>query len=307
MKTTEEQVTDLIQLAEDNKLEGEFFNLDIDAYFKGPGFSRSDLTTILNQSLAHLVYKKEHPQQSTKAMLFGTAFHDMITGDEYFLSRNFCKDEIPEIETPKFGRTKAEIEKKEKWLEGTYQPWQRETLEPWIDSISTKRGWDKSEWANLIGMLAATKSHEVLQNLMEDCEIETSYFWRDPGSDLLLKARPDLVNKRKRVLLDFKTTMDASFVQFQRSIANFQYHVQGAFYLDGVNRVLDGDFDQFILVAVEKNPPYEIALYSLDAASLEVGRETYKRAIKKLKSNEHGYPRDIQAINLPAWAFHLED
>ena len=154
---------------------------------------------------------------------------------------------------------------------------------------------------------AATASHEILQELLEGAEVEASYYWRDPGSNLLLKARPDLVNKKKRILLDFKTTIDGSFAQFQRAIANYQYHVQGAFYLDGVNSVLEGDFDKFILIAVEKQAPYEIALYSLDAASIEVGRETYKRAIKKLKSNDHGYPRDVQPINLPAWAFHFED
>lgn len=153
MKTTEEQITDLIQLAESNQLEGEFSNLDIDAYFKGPGISRSDLTTILNQSLAHLIYKKECPQIPSKAMLFGTAFHDMIMGEKYFLSRNYCRDNIPEIQVPKFGRTKAELEKKEKWNEESYLPWRREFLDPWINSNQTKQGWDKTEWANLIGML----------------------------------------------------------------------------------------------------------------------------------------------------------
>jgi exodeoxyribonuclease VIII len=126
-----------------------------------------------------------------------------------------------------------------------------------------------------------------LQELLEGAEVEASYYWRDPGSNLLLKARPDLVNKKKRILLDFKTTTDASFNSFRRSIANFSYDIQSAFYLDGVNAALGTDFNRFIFVAVEKQAPYEIALYELDEASIDVGRDLYKQGIKKLKSNEH--------------------
>jgi len=56
----------------------------------------------------------------------------------------------------------------------------------------------------------------------------------------------------------------------------FRYDVQAAWYLDGVNQgFAKGEqmFSTFLFIAVEKEPPYGVAVYQLDEADIQRGRE----------------------------------
>lgn len=120
----------------------------------------------------------------------------------------------------------------------------------------------------------------------------------------IIKGRPDLVTEigGERVVIDLKTTQDAGEQSFARDVFNFKYFMQGAWYLEltGAKR--------FILVAVEKEPPYAHRVYELDEASIAEGRKLMESAmdtyVQCLKFNVWpSYGSSLTTLSLPRYAF----
>jgi exodeoxyribonuclease VIII len=110
------------------------------------------------------------------------------------------------------------------------------------------------------------------------------------------------------VIVDLKTCEDASPVGFARSVAKFRYHVQAAFYQQGLNEHNITGFEKFIFIAVEKSAPFNIGIYKLDYEAIEQGEleiarnlETYR--ICKETNRWGGYATEVQKLSLPKYAF----
>jgi exodeoxyribonuclease VIII len=143
--------------------------------------------------------------------------------------------------------------------------------------------------------------------LLKDGVEESSYIWKDPDTDLLCKCRPDYL--RSTVIVDIKTCQDASYDSFQRDIIDHRYHVQGAYFIDGVSATLNDKIKRdFVLIAVEKSPPFAVAAYKLDGEALEIGRDEYKRDLQKYKTHVthpelwQGYSSGVMEMDRPNWA-----
>lgn len=100
------------------------------------------------------------------------------------------------------------------------------------------------------------------------------------------------------LIIDIKTTDDASPVGFARSVRKYRYHVQAAFYSDGVP-----NSQGFFFIAVEKTEPYLVGVYYLMAEDLQRGREEYQQDIETfiecVKRDEWpGYGDTIQPLNI---------
>ena len=78
-------------------------------------------------------------------------------------------------------------------------------------------------------------------------------------------------------IADLKTTEDAS-PKFEKSITNYGYDMQDAFYTD-IGNAADLDIKGFIFVAVESVNPYEVGIYMLTPEWRQIGREKYKYAL----------------------------
>lgn len=145
----------------------------------------------------------------------------------------------------------------------------------------------------------------------------------------------------KDIIGDLKTTEDASPEGFAKSIANWRYDVQHAYYIDGTRLALEQgkcnppqegkaelsvywtdpvtgvlcrcrpDFwrgypKHFAFIAVEKKPPYAVGVYVLDSEGVEIGRAQYQHDLRVyaecVRTGEWpGYGDKIQTISLPAW------
>jgi hypothetical protein len=68
------------------------------------------------------------------------------------------------------------------------------------------------------------------------------------------------------MIIDLKTTTDSSQVAFPRAIRRFKYDWQAFFYLRGANSISHELYDKFIIIAVEKTPPYGVMLFDLSEA-----------------------------------------
>ena len=134
---------------------------------------------------------------------------------------------------------------------------------------------------------------------------EASGWWFDQTSGELCRCRPDY-RREDGILVDLKTTDDAGH-GFNRSCANYGYHRQAAFYCDGIEAITGERPAGFVLVAVEKTPPYAVAVYQLDDVAMEVGRALYQRDLMtlaecKISHQWPAYPETIQVLSLPGWA-----
>jgi hypothetical protein len=135
---------------------------------------------------------------------------------------------------------------------------------------------------------------------------ETTHMWTDPTTGAECKCRPDWLTNDGNLIIDLKTTEDASPSGFQRSVANYRYHVQASWYLDGVEAATGHRPDQFIFICVEKKPPYCCAVYAADAEMIQIGAETAARDLARLveckaSNTWPGYSDQIEPLSLPAW------
>lgn len=130
---------------------------------------------------------------------------------------------------------------------------------------------------------------------------EPTYTWIDPETGLACKTRPDWHSDSDFAVVDLKSTKDASRVEFAKSIANLDYHVQAAW-----NRRALGK-EKFLTIAVENSRPWAVAVYPASAAMLAAGERRIDRAMEQLAECSRsgvwpGYGDLIaEEIELPGW------
>lgn len=163
------------------------------------------------------------------------------------------------------------------------------------------------QWDQLHAMANAVHSHPAAGALLTGCpgEAEKSVYWNDATTGVLCRCRPDWW-RDDNVIVDLKTTEDASPEGFAKSMANYRYDVQAAYYLDGIQKATRKRPKAFVFIAVEKKPPYGVGVYVLDSDSLELGRAQYQHDLRIyaecVRTGEWpGYGDKIQTISLPAW------
>ena len=135
---------------------------------------------------------------------------------------------------------------------------------------------------------------------------ETTHMWTDASTGLECKCRPDWLTDDGSIVVDLKTTKDASPRGFKQSVANFAYHKQAAWYLHGLEQATGKRPDQFIFICVESTAPYAVAVYAADAEMIERGHDQAMRDLAKLavcKAADHwpSYSEQIEPISLPGW------
>jgi len=138
------------------------------------------------------------------------------------------------------------------------------------------------------------------------CEPERSAWWEDAETGLLCKGRFDEIGRRAGVIVDLKTTRDASREAFSRAIYTIGYYIQAAHYIAGA-KALGIDADRFGIIAVEKDPPYAVAIYEVSGAALYDGERERRKLLELYAQCEEsgewpGYPQEVVEIDLPVWA-----
>lgn len=164
------------------------------------------------------------------------------------------------------------------------------------------------ELENVKRMAEAVQKHPAACELITDLVVEKSIFWTDPVTGAPCKCRPDGVKSAGDIMIDLKSTEDASPEGFAKSVWNYRYHVQAPFYMDGFEEATGIAPDWFIFIAVEKSPPYSVCVYFTPAEILELGREEYRRNLADYMEAKRtgvwkGYSDIIEPLRLPGWAF----
>jgi hypothetical protein len=164
-------------------------------------------------------------------------------------------------------------------------------------------------------MAEAVHAHPIAGALLSspDGAAEQTLVWVDPEFDVWRRAMIDWVtygNTGRVLVVDYKTTDSAEPGAVSRSVANYGYHNQGAWYLDAVEGLgLTGAAEDpaFILICQEKHPPYLVTVVQLDPEAIQWGRVQNRKAIeiyRECTESGHwpGYTDRIRSLSLPGWA-----
>jgi len=155
------------------------------------------------------------------------------------------------------------------------------------------------------GMASSVGSHPAAQKLLSEGKPEQSVFWKDADTGLWCKARPDWMSGD--VVVDLKTTNDASHRSFARSCVSYGYARQAAFYCDGLHAVTGEMPSHFYFIVVEKVEPYRVECYELSPEFLSWGRKEYDRLLEAYSwciyddSCPPYQSQDVQEIPLPSY------
>jgi len=235
--------------------------------------------------------KAKVEQTDTPAMLFGRALHSyVLEGEDGFIRDFAVLSEGLDLRTKAGKEVMADFQ-----LHATGK-----------DLIKYDDFW------KIRDMKLAIMAHPFARILLESGVAETSAFWIDKETGIKCKCRPDFIPREdRRCLVDLKSTTDASLKGFQRSVVNFGYYRQAAWYIDGVNEAgelsEDEAVDSMVFIAVEKEAPYRVEVYILSDAFVDAGRGECRRlmALEKKCRDENNWPNftseSVTEIDVPSW------
>ena len=262
--------------------------LDIGDYHRHSAVSKSHLDQIARSPLhywARYLDPNRVDPESTPAMAIGSALHthvlELDTWDQRYVT-------MPEGIDRRTKQGKAE------W-------------EAFNAASSGRTVLSKTDAELVMRMARAIYAHPAAAFLLQrPGQAEQTYLWTDEATGLECKCRPDWMTTDGQLIVDLKTTEDASPAGFRKSVANFRYHVQAAWYLDGLERATGKRPEQFIFVCVEKKPPHAVAVYAASAEMVATGAITAEADLARLALCKEagdwpGYSNQIEVIDLPPW------
>lgn len=247
-----------------------------EAYHAYAGISKSGLDLIA-RSPAHYAYRASH--EPSRAMVIGSATHAAIFEPDVFAKQYMLLKDVTD--------RRASAYKEAVKVHGE-------------DNVLTGKEADA-----VAGMQAELQLNPHAQALLSASGWpEIACFATDPVTGVLVKCKFDKLLKDLRSV-DLKTTQDLR--EFAKSVANYRYHVQQAFYSDVFEWATGLQLTSFDFLAVEKDAPNASRIFALDTPSVDYGRKLYRQALNVyaecLQANEWPMPPgDTEYLTLPYWA-----
>lgn len=257
-------------------------DLDIKEYHKHDSISKSRLD-LVDQSLLHFL---EPPEFKKDYLDFGSALHCLVLEPHLY------------DDTYKKQPDKIKVRRGKVWDELVEEhPKTHFLKQDMYDNVQRARD-------NIF-------KHSIAKAIFTGGESEVSYFadFEINGHKIDVRCRADKFNLGSGI--DFKTAASAHPDAFRRSVTNYRYNVQAAFYSDIMEKVEGVPLDGFIFVAVESKPPFAIGVYSMDQESLDCGRTDYEENLQTIIDYRNnpvevsGYTNNrIDVIGCTDWYFH---
>jgi exodeoxyribonuclease VIII len=263
--------------------------------------SKSGLDKIA-KSPAHYFHAYLSPDRPTReetpAMRLGSAIHCAILEPAAFPDRYGYLDDALIVAEIGGGNPRATAK---------YKSWKAAVEMENVDKVVLTN----AEYQTCVKMRAAVWAHPTAAKLLTaPGRVEQTFLFTEPASGAACKVRPDKVAEMDGdvLIVDLKSTEDASASEFGRSAVNFGYDKQAAFYSDGFQHATGITPAAVVFIAVEKSAPYNVAVYFADEEVMQLGREKYlancKTYAECVKSGVWpGYGNEVNNLKLPAYAF----
>lgn len=282
-----------------------------DAYHGSDGISKSHLDDIAGLSPLHYFHKRvdpdREPEEKTPALVFGDALHKAVLEPD-LLESNFI---TAPADAPKRPSSK-----------------QRTAKKPSIETLEAIDFWDafakKAAGKTVLDMDDLTRikkardavhRHPIAGPLLRGGQSEQTFFAICPRTGALIKARTDYL--KPGMIVDLKSTEDASPESFGKSSYNFRYDVQAAWYPYVTDAAGWEAIEHFVFVAVEKVEPFACGIYyaaeevlgwnNIPTRPLDDARFVMHQnldLILECRARNHwpDYAMNPQALQHPGWA-----
>lgn len=274
-------------MPETTSRDGIVHGLDERLYHAGDELSSTGARQILD-SPARFQYNRTHPQPRKDAFDVGTCVHTKVLGAG-------AEIEVFDYDSWRTAAAKAD------------RDWARS---------QGKVPMLKSEMAPIDAMAEAVLAHPTARILFEQNGLaEASVFSTDAETGVRQRARFDFLpslDQPNPIAVDLKTSSKKVDTRgFERTVLEFQYDVQDAFYDDTLHAAT-GARIPMVFVAVEVAPPHLVAIHQLDVKWREMGHDKAKRAREVFAACTAsgvwaGYPTAVQLSSPPVFAVYQHE
>lgn len=227
----------------------------------------------------HSIAKALQPIEPSQALLFGDAMHTYFESLDAYNQRFKVFDDtavIAEILERRPDISAPTMTKDYKVFKQEFE----QSLKVGEQVISLQ------DHSTIVKMHSSVMHSEGVSNLYEmyepfDVLDESSFFTEEQDIyGLKYRVRPDRLlqrNSERLAIIDWKSCRDASERAFKSDFWKYRYDLQAAFYC----QVLGIPMDDFYFVAIEKEYPYNTAVYGIDPetqsrATEELGKVLYR-------------------------------
>lgn len=251
-----------------------------------PSLSSSGARKIMSECPALYWYDRNNPREKTNALDVGSLAHAMILeGDEW--RNRFAV--LPEDHNARTNEGKA--------IQAGYE-------ESGMTVIK------HADFEKVAAMADAIRAHKLASAVFSNGRPEMTLAWQDKQFGIWKRVLLDwLPNDGGRIFADMKTTISANPEALRKTMYNYGYHQQAAWYLDGIKALGLTDRPSFIFVFQEKQPPYQVVIAQPDETALmwartlnEKASETFARCLDA--GHWPGYSDDVEVLSLPGFAEH---
>lgn len=256
--------------------DAEYFAIDLP--------SSSGTKTLLNGTNAHLAAERENPREENDAFALGAYLHAMLL-DHESIAANFI--------------TLGDIDRRTKEGKAEWESVQRRA------NLSGARIITRPLVQQATAMANAVRENPAAAQLLNTLtDRETTVIGEIGGR--AAKAKVDGIVRLAGacIVLDVKTTESAAPRDFAASAAKFGYFHQAAFYRRLVEQNVSV-MDDFVILAVEKKPPYLTAVYRLPFHAIETADRRIDELVERwwqvAEGDRTGYALTIQELEPPRW------
>lgn len=254
-------------------------------YGKAAGVRKSQLDLLsISPATARSGFKEQ-----TEAMIMGSLVHCLVLQPETFAPEYAIEPVVDK-------RTKAG----------------KEELEAFLIANDDKTTISQDDYDKALNMRDSVLN--VIGDFLDmpDAIIEHAAFWKDSRTGTLCKCKPDVYIPSLGLAIDLKTTSGfATADDFGKSVKSFRYHVQQAFYTQGLEA--NGfSVNHFLFVPVSKGISANCRAFRLDESVVELGKKLLTDDLDLWADCEQSgswmrKPSQIETIKFKPWEYPQND
>ena len=246
-----------------------------DDYFSVDALSNSDFR-LLKESVLHYENREYFPLPETDSIVIGKAVHKLVLEPNDF-NTDFVIEDFVGNDANKNSKIYKEAKK------------------AWESNIKGRQVLSINDFEKV--KLMARNVNAIAGGLLQNGIAEHAFF--SDFDSIPVKCKVDYYKEDIGVLIDLKTTK--SIKDFKKSILEYGYGTQSAFYLDVLNS-LDKKAERFVFILVETTAPYMVSVQEMDFESIEEGRTIYSEYVQTWKDyKKKKVANVVKTTGYPEW------